>query len=35
MSGLPFVLADKDRIEQFALLARTRRVISGFRRVER
>lgn len=26
MPGLPFVLADKDRIDQFALLARTRRL---------
>jgi hypothetical protein len=26
MPGLPFVLADKDRIDQFALLARTRKL---------
>jgi hypothetical protein len=30
MPGLPFVLADKDRIDQFALLARTRQLFRGF-----
>ena len=30
MPGLPFILADKDRIEQFALLARTRRLFRDF-----
>ncbi len=30
MPGLPFVLADKDRIEQFALLARTRGLFRDF-----
>lgn len=30
MFGVPFVLADQDRTEQFALLARTRRLFRGF-----
>jgi hypothetical protein len=29
MPGLPFVLADKDRIDQFTLLARTRQLFRG------